>query len=381
MSKKVITSEFVSYGHPDKIADQISDAILDAFLIFDTNVRTGIEVMVKDNVVVLGGEVNSKAHVDYDNIVRSVFSKLNFPKSHHLNPENIKIINLIGQQSPEIHNGVDRGEDVIGAGDQGFVVGFATNETPEFMPLGYYIAKKICQYVSSGIGEDFGPDVKSQVVVEYDDDNNSSVIKSILVSSMHQCSIDDARRIIRNAILNNWCGIDEKIFNKYIDGRIDITINPCGTWNIGGPISDCGVTGRKIVVDQYGGYCNVGGGAFSGKDMTKVDRSAAYMARYLAKNIVANGVADTAKVEIAYMIGVPEPVALNIELNRNEDKINAIKEFILSNVDITPSGIMKRFKHEVPRYEYVSAHGHFGDTLNDRLVYPWEITDLKIDIS
>lgn len=379
MSKKVITSEFVSYGHPDKIADQISDAILDAFIVLDPKVRTGIEVMVKDNVVVLGGEVNSTEHIDYDDVVRKVFSRIKFPESHHLNPENIKIINLIGKQSNEIHSGVDKDEDTIGAGDQGFAVGFASNETSEFMPLGHYIAKKICQCVSSGLGKDFGPDVKSQVVVEYDGDDVR--ITSILVSSMHQCSIDDARRTIRNAILNNWCGIEEKVFNKYIDGRIDIIINPCGTWNIGGPISDCGVTGRKIVVDQYGGYCNVGGGSYSGKEMTKVDRSASYMARYLAKNIVANGIADTAKVEIAYMIGVPNPVALNVELNRNNDKAEAIKDFIKKNVDLTPCGIMRRFNHSVPRYEHLARYGHFGDSTGDYVNYPWEITDLKIEIS
>ena len=376
---KVITSEYVSYGHPDKIADQISDALLDEFLKQDPNARTGIETMVKDNIVVLGGEVNSTAHIDYDKVVRSVYDKIKFPKSHGLNPENIKVVNLIGKQSEEIHSGVDKENDDIGAGDQGFVVGFASNETPEYLPLGYYIAKKICQFVADKLGDSFGPDVKSQVVVEYDGKDVN--ISSILVSSMHQCPLDIARITIKDAILNNDCGIDDKIFDKYINSGTGIVINPCGTWNIGGPISDCGVTGRKIVVDQYGGYCNVGGGAYSGKEMTKVDRSASYMARYIAKNIVANGIADTAKVEIAYMIGVSKPVALNIELNRNNDKVEKIIEYINNNVDITPSGIMKRFNYAYPRYEYLARNGHYGDNTNDYLHYTWEITDLKIDIS
>ena len=333
---KVITSEYVSFGHPDKLADQIADAILDNLIEQDKKTRAGIEVLVKDNVVVLGGELTTNAVVNYDSIVRDVFYDVNYPESHGLKPEQIKVINLIGKQSQEIHQGVDRSETVIGAGDQGFCVGYASNETDCYMPLGHYLAKTICNYVSKCKG--LGPDTKSQVVVGYDDDEQPTVL-SILVSTMHNndFSLSDVRHIVENAITSNICNMDANVYEKYIkDKDIQVDVNPCGSWNIGGPVSDCGVTGRKIVVDQFGGYANVGGGAFSGKDFTKVDRSAAYMARYLAKNIVAAGIADNAKVELAYMIGVPEPCAINIELNRNQELACELKDWILNNVDTTP---------------------------------------------
>ena len=257
---KLVTSEFVSYGHPDKIADQIADAILDAYLAVDKNVRTGIEVMVKDNIVVLGGEINSTATINYDTVVRSVFKNLNFPLNHHLTPSEIKIINLIGKQSEEIHSGVDK-VDEVSAGDQGFMVGYATNETSVYMPLGHYIAKKICNYVANC--SQLGPDTKSQVIIEYDKNNKAISIHSILVSTMHQCSLEVCRERVTNAIMNNLVGLDKDIYEKFIkDKNVKIDVNPCGSWQIGGPISDCGITGRKLVVDSYGGYCNIGGGAF-----------------------------------------------------------------------------------------------------------------------
>lgn len=381
MCKKTITSEYVSYGHPDKIADQISDAILDAYLEKDKNCRTGIEVMVKDNVVILGGEVNSTATINYDEIVRNVFKNLPFSKIHHLSPSEIKIINLIGKQSTEIHNGVDKGKGIIGAGDQGFMVGYASNETYTYMPLGHYLAKKICQYIAS-LTPLYGPDTKSQVTVEYDEDNTPRV-KHILISTMHQNSLDNCRNDITKYIINNEINISQYIFDNYIKNNNDLVIdvNPCGEWRTGGPVSDCGVTGRKIVVDAYGGYCNVGGGAFSGKDLTKVDRSAAYMCRYLAKNIVATGICNTAKVELSYMIGIPEPSAINIELDINNDKSDKIIEWIKSHIDLTPKGIIERFEGFYPRYYNTAKNGHYGYNVDGNkeleTLYPWE----KIDIA
>ena len=326
--------------------------------------------------------MTTNAEVNYDKIVRGVFADVNYPASHGLKPEQIKVINLIGKQSQEIHQGVDRSETIIGAGDQGFCVGYASNETNCYMPLGHYLAKTICNYVSTY--NNLGPDVKSQVVVGYDNDEQPTVL-SILVSTMYDkgLSLLVVRRIVEDAIVFNYSNMDVDVYEKYIkDKYIKIDINPCGSWHTGGPVSDCGVTGRKIVVDQFGGYANVGGGAFSGKDFTKVDRSGAYMARYLAKNIVAAGIADNAKVELAYMIGVPEPCALNIELNRNQERVCELKEWILKNVDTTPYGIIKRFDGFYPRNYHLARNGHYGQTDGSMLwevnkkYYPWEMTDL-----
>lgn len=383
MINKTNVSEFVSYGHPDKIADQIADAILDEYLKLDRNTRAGIEVMIKDNVVVLGGEISSKATVNYDTIVRYVFNDIKFPDNHHLNPDNIKIINLIGKQSPEIHQGVDKSETVIGAGDQGFMVGYASNETETFMPLGHYIAKKLCQYVCDYKAVRLGPDTKTQVIVDYDNKGIAKVA-SILVSTMHQCDLKIAREEIEKIINSNMMNIEKSIFEKYIKNKdVKIDINPCGSWKIGGPISDCGVTGRKLVVDQYGGYCNIGGGAYSGKCMSKVDRSAAYMARYLAKNIVASGICSTAKVELSYMIGVPEPSSINIEMDRNQDDAYIIKEWIRKNIDLTPYGIINKFDGYCPRYYNTAKNGHYGVIVNNNeteKLYPWEKLDIHKDI-
>lgn len=385
MSKKVIASEFVSSGHPDKIADVISDALLDEYLKVDKDTRAGIEVMVKDNVVVLGGEVSSLAKIDYDTVIRKIYNNYNFPSSHNLKGKDIKIINLIGKQSPEIHSGVDKSDTEIGAGDQGFVVGFASNDTDVYMPLGHYLAKKICQYVSSQREYELGPDTKAQVIIERDTDTNENVVKSILVSTMHQCDLETCQSFVKKSILFNKVGIDNDLFIKYIAGKdIKIDVNPCGSWQIGGPVSDCGVTGRKLVVDQYGGYSNIGGGNLSGKDQSKIDRSAAYMARYLAKNIVATKIANTAKVEISYMIGVCEPCSLNIELDTNNDKVEALKNWIKENIDLTPYGIMKRMNYAYARNAEVQYMGYYGYNVEDNSklsrMFPWEKLDLVEDL-
>lgn len=387
---KIITSEYVSYGHPDKVADQISDALLDLYLSKDANTRAGIETMIKDNIVVLGGEVKTNAIVDIEGDVRLVMDNVKYPDNHHLHGDDIKIINLIGKQSSEISNGVDKcGTDVIGAGDQGFVVGFASNETKEYLPLGTYIARQICNSVTMIDG--LGPDVKTQVCIEYG--GRKPKVKSIIVSTMHSedITVEAVRDIVKNIIITNRVDLtdvmDNEIHLEFIkDKDIEYYINVNGSWNIGGPISDCGLTGRKIVVDQYGGYCNVGGGSFSGKDMTKVDRSAAYMARYIAKNIVDAELADSAKVEISYIISDPNPCAIKVELkNPVETTLNdlstQIEKYIKERLDLTPNGIIKRFFPcgIKPIFYNLARNGHFGFNNIDEW-YPWEKTDFSDDL-
>ena len=387
---KIITSEYVSYGHPDKVADQVSDALLDEYLSQDSDTRAGIETMIKDNIVVVGGEVNTDAEINVEKIVRNVIDCVGYPDSHKLNGKDVKIINLIGEQSKEISRGVDRDDcDCIGAGDQGFVVGMANNETNEYIPLGVYIARQICKGVT--FVEGLGPDVKTQVCIEYG--ARVPKVKSIVVSTMHSDAFDveKVRRIVDNLIKTNKVGInnvmDDEVFLEYIkDKNIDYFINVNGEWVIGGPISDCGLTGRKIVADQYGGYCNVGGGAFSGKDMSKVDRSGAYMCRYLAKNIVDAGLADEAKVELSYVISEPQPCAIKVELKdthttliTNLDK--QVEMYIKEHVDLTPKGIIERFFPcgMNPIFFNTARNGHFGYN-DDETFYPWEKLDLSDDL-
>ena len=296
--KRTVVCEYVGFGHPDAVADQISDALLDEFLKQDPNTRAGIEVMVKDNIVVLGGEVKSQGKIDYDSTVRMVFDSLPYPANHHLSADEIKVMNLMGKQSSEISRGVDKEDGTVTAGDQGFVVAMASNETEDYMPLGMHIAKKICQYVAAQTELGFGPDCKSQVITVYDEKGHA-YIDSILVSTMQQGDLDADRKTIETMIRHNRMGFSDYVLTKYFlctTHKPKIIVNPNGEWRIGGSVSDCGITGRKIVVNQFGGYCPVGGGNFGGKDLSKIDRSAAYMCRYLAKNIVAAGISDTAKV-------------------------------------------------------------------------------------
>ena len=382
--KRTVVCEYVGFGHPDAVADQISDALLDEFLKQDPNTRAGIEVMVKDNIVVLGGEVKSKGKIDYDSTVRKVFDSLPYPANHHLSTDDIKVLNLIGKQSPEISRGVDKEDGTVAAGDQGFVVAMASNETEDYMPLGMHIAKRICQHVASQTALGFGPDCKSQVITVYDEKGHA-YIDSILVSTMHQGDLDAGRKTIETMIRHNRMGFSDYVLTKYFlctAHKPKIIVNPNGEWRIGGSVSDCGITGRKIVVNQFGGYCSVGGGNLNGKDMSKIDRSAAYMCRYLAKNIVAAGISDTAKVELSYMIGVPQPSSINIELNRSQDLAGDIIQWIKENVDLSPSGIIKRFDGGSPRYYNTALHGHYGKTdeemknVETAKLYPWEKTDL-----
>ena len=387
--KRTVVCEYVGFGHPDAVADQVSDALLDEFLKQDPNTRAGIEVMVKDNIVVLGGEVKSLGKIDYDSTVRKVFGSLPYPANHHLSADEIKVINLIGKQSPEISRGVDKEDGTVAAGDQGFVVAMASNETEDYMPLGMHVAKKVCQYVASQTVLGFGPDCKSQVITVYDEKGHA-YIDSILVSTMHQGDLDADRKTIETMIRHNRMGFSQYVLAKYFLCTVHkpkIIVNPNGEWRIGGSVSDCGMTGRKIVVNQFGGYCPVGGGNLHGKDMSKVDRSAAYMCRYLAKNIVAAGLAATAKVELSYMIGRAQPSSVYVQLTGSDYNADDVTEWIKANIDLSPSGIIRRFDGGYPRNLHTARYGHYGKTdkeMEDKAIariYPWERTDIANDLA
>jgi S-adenosylmethionine synthetase len=367
---KLITSESCAFGHPDKIADQISDALLDAFLEKDPNTKAGIEVMVKDNCVVLGGEIKTDANIDYHTVVKKAVKEIGFSKEHGFNEDIITIINLIGKQSPEINKAVELSDDNITAGDQGFMVGYATNETPNYMPLGMYIAKLIVDWVVEQAY--FGNDAKSQITIEEDTITGKKRIHTILVSTIHSefVELEIVRDFIEKNILSNSMFLDDKTFNM-IDKNTKIVVNPAGRWTVGGPVSDAGLTGRKIIVDQYGAYTPVGGGAFSGKDASKVDRSGAYLCRYIAKNIVKSGITNRCKIELAYMIGIAEPASINIDTYGEGDEellLRIIKELF----PLTPSEIINHFGLNRPIYYQTARYGHFG--LPNR---PWEETDLS----
>ena len=374
---KVITSEYVSFGHPDKLADQIADAILDELLKQDKNTRSGIEVLVKDNVVVLGGEVRTTAIVNYDAVVKRVFEDVHYPASHGLKPEQIKVINLIGKQSIEIHQGVDKSETNIGAGDQGFCVGYASNETSGYMPLAISIAHKLVREATlqrkSGAFKHARPDMKSQVTIDYTDPSHVR-IDTILMSVQHDDGID-LKAFKQYAVEN----IMKKVAESFgLNTDFKVFFNPTGLFVIGGPTGDTGVTGRKIIVDTYGGTCEHGGGAFSGKDPTKVDRSAAYMARYIAKNLVAAGIANRLRVQLSYAIGVNEPLSINVRTYKTSKYSDDLILSIVRKVfDCRPGMIIKHFNLTEPSFKYheLTNYGHFG---RPDLDLPWEKLD-KVD--
>jgi S-adenosylmethionine synthetase len=363
----------VSYGHPDKISDQISDLLLDAYLEKDENSRVAIETMVKDNIVIVSGEVKSNAIIDVDPLIRNMVKEIGYcDPEHGFYYKNLTIMNLIGKQSNEINNAVVLENDIT-AGDQGFMIGFATNETEEYMPIGMYVSRKIVNHVISITG--FGPDAKSQTTVEVDSNDNVTRIHTILVSVCHksEISVEDVRERIVFEINNNSMNLEKRIFDLF-DNNLIIVVNPAGSWNVGGPVSDCGLTGRKIVVDQYGPYCPVGGGAFSGKDSSKVDRSGAYLARYIAKNIVASGIAKKCKVEIAYMIGVAEPASLSIDTYGAADDEKLLK-IVKMLFPLRPKQIIEKLNLKKPIYQQTAKYGHFGHK-----EYTWEQLDKANDI-
>ncbi|MCD5534064.1 methionine adenosyltransferase [Lactobacillus delbrueckii] len=385
MEKHLFTSESVSEGHPDKVADQISDAILDAVLAQDPQAHVACETSVTTGLVLLFGEISTTANVDYQQVARKTIREIGYNDPDlGFDADNCAALVALDKQSPDIAGGVDealevRGEDdsdeldQIGAGDQGLMFGFAINETPELMPLPVSLAhrlmRKVAQLRKEGTFPWLRPDAKAQVTVEYDDAGKPKRVDTVVIST--QTSPDVTNEEIRVAMVHDV--IKEVIPDKFLDDDTKYLINPSGRFVIGGPKGDAGLTGRKIIVDTYGGYARHGGGAFSGKDATKVDRSASYAARYVAKNIVAAGLADRCEVQLAYAIGVAHPVSIMIDTagtGKVSDQL--LTEAVRANFDLRPAGIIKMLDLRRPIYKQTAAYGHFGRTDVD---LPWEKTD------
>jgi S-adenosylmethionine synthetase len=360
----------VTEGHPDKIADQVSDAILDACLEQDPYSRVAAETLTATGLVVIAGEITTKAYVDFQSLVRGVVASIGYDNATYgFDSNTCAVISTINKQSGDIAQGVDIG----GAGDQGMMFGYASNETPELMPAPISLAHKLCRQLTavrkSGKLPYLRPDGKSQVTVEYDENGKPARIDAVVISSQHSESVtneelhaDILKYVIQAVLPAAW-----------LDEHTKYHINPTGRFVIGGPMGDTGLTGRKIIVDTYGGAGRHGGGAFSGKDPTKVDRSAAYMARYIAKNIVAAGLADRAEVALAYAIGVADPVSVRVD-TFGTGKIGETKltELVRKNFSLTPKGIIESLNLRRPIYQKTAAYGHFGRTEPE---FTWEATD------
>lgn len=366
----LFTSESVTEGHPDKIADQVSDAILDACLEQDPYSRVAAETLTATGLVVIAGEITTKAYVDFQSLVRGVVASIGYDNAlYGFDSNTCAVISTINKQSGDIAQGVDTG----GAGDQGMMFGYATNETPELMPAAISLAHKLTHRLTevrkSGKLPYLRPDGKSQVTVEYDENGNPSRIDAVVISTQHADTVGNEE--LHADILKHV--IQAVLPGKWLDEHTKYHINPTGRFVIGGPMGDTGLTGRKIIVDTYGGAGRHGGGAFSGKDPTKVDRSAAYMARYIAKNIVAAGLADKAEVQLAYAIGVAEPVSVLVD-TFGTGKLSASKltELVRKNFSLNPKGIIESLNLRRPIYQKTAAYGHFGRTEPE---FTWEATD------
>jgi S-adenosylmethionine synthetase len=373
MTKKFITSESVTEGHPDKICDQISDAILDAYLLKDKDARVAVETLVTTGSVHIAGEVTSKYSLDIQKIVRETLRRIGYTNPKFgIDADDAGIWVSLHKQSPDIALGVSSNKKEQGAGDQGIMYGFASNETKEFMPLPIILAHKLTQKMAEvrkkNIIPYLGPDGKSQVTIEYED-NIPKRIESLVIAQQHTEEIEESelkKRILKE-VINPVC-------KDLIDEKTKIFINSTGKFIIGGPEGDTGVTGRKIMVDSYGGIGRHGGGAFSGKDPSKVDRSGAYAARYIAKNIVASGLADKCEIQISYSIGVANPVGLNVEcFNTNKISEEKILYLIKKLFPLKPKEIIERLNLKRPIYKKTSAYGHFGRELPE---FTWEKLDM-----
>lgn len=368
----LFTSESVSEGHPDKICDQISDAILDALLKDDPSSRVACETFVTTGLVLIGGEITTKAYVEFQDVARNVIRDIGYTKAEYkFDAESCSIISTIHRQSPDIARGVDKG----GAGDQGMMFGYACNETREFMPMpilfAHKLVKKLAQVRRNGSSPMpyLRPDAKSQVTIEYEGKRPKRV-HTIIISTQHDAHVSQKR--IRSDVIEHV--IKSVIPAEFLDRKTVVHVNPTGKFEVGGPHGDSGLTGRKIIVDTYGGRAPHGGGSFSGKDPTKVDRSAAYAARYLAKNVVAAHLADECLIQIAYAIGVAEPVSIYVNTHGTGKFPDAkLSKIIAKSMDLTPRGIIKHLNLLRPIYRKTAAYGHFGRKEKE---FTWEKVDL-----
>ncbi|MFT9820250.1 methionine adenosyltransferase [Lysinibacillus sp. NPDC056185] len=385
-NRRLFTSESVTEGHPDKICDQISDAILDAILAEDPNARVACETTVTTGLALVAGEITTSTYVDIKGIVRDTVAEIGYTRGKYgFDAENLAVLVAIGEQSPDIAQGVDQALEAregsmtdadieaIGAGDQGLMFGYACNETPELMPLPISLAHKLARRLTgvrkSGELAYLRPDGKTQVTVEYDENNVPVRVDTIVISTQHdeEATLEQIQADLKEFV------IAPVVPSELLDADTKYFINPTGRFVIGGPKGDAGLTGRKIIVDTYGGYARHGGGAFSGKDATKVDRSAAYAARYVAKNIVAAGLADRAEVQLAYAIGVAQPVSIAVDtFGTGKVTESEIVKWVRELFDLRPAGIIKMLNLRRPIYKQTAAYGHFGRT---DLNVPWEQTD------
>lgn len=384
MPKRFVTSESVTEGHPDKMADQVSDAILDAMLAKDPEARVACETLVTTGLAFVAGEITTKCYVDIPTVVRETISEIGYTRAKFgFDSETCAVVTSIQEQSPDIAIGVDRALEarsgvesdvysLVGAGDQGLMFGYACNETPELMPLSVMLAHKLARRLAA-VRKDgelpyLRPDGKTQVIVEYDDDAPVRV-HTVLVSAQHHPDID--LPTVREDILTKV--IRSVIPRNLLDGDTRFLVNPTGRFVVGGPQADTGLTGRKIIVDTYGGVARHGGGCFSGKDPTKVDRSACYALRYVAKNIVAAGLADRCEVQVSYAIGVARPLSVSVEtFGTGKVPEERLIELIKKHFDLRPAAIIVNFDLRRPIYKQTAAYGHFGRTDLD---VPWERTD------
>ncbi len=378
---RVFTSESVTEGHPDKICDQISDAVLDAILAQDPQARVACDTVCTTGMVLVMGEISTACYVDIPAIVRKTVCNIGYDRPEYgFDGNSCAVLTSIDEQSPDIAQGVDcaleargGGEGDTGAGDQGMMFGYACDETPELMPapiaFAHRLSRRLAEVRKSGLLPWLRPDGKTQVTVEYDADGAAHRVDTVVVSTQHAADVDN--ETIRAAILEQV--IRAVIPAPLLDAETKYFVNPSGRFVIGGPVGDSGMTGRKIIVDTYGGYASHGGGAFSGKDSTKVDRSAAYMARYIAKNIVAAGLARRCQIELAYAIGVARPVSVRVDsFGTGALSDAALGELILREFDLRPAKIIERLGLRRPIYAQTAAYGHFGRTDVD---LPWERLD------
>ena len=369
----LFTSESVSEGHPDKVCDAISDGVLDAIFKQDPNARVACETMVTTGLVVVGGEVTTTAYVDVHDVIRKTIKEIGYTKAEYkFDADSCGILNAIHSQSPDIAMGVDKG----GAGDQGIMFGYACDQTPELMPMPIVYAHKLVKKLADIRKKNLKlmpylrPDAKSQVTIEYDNNNTPLRVDAVVISTQHDGDVSQKK--IQEDVIEHV--IKKVIPAKYLDKKTKYYVNPTGRFEIGGPHGDSGLTGRKIIVDTYGGWAPHGGGAFSGKDPSKVDRSATYAARHIAKNVVAAKLAKECLVQVAYAIGVAQPVSVYVN-TRGTGVIpdGLLGEYINQEVDLTPRGIIERLKLRRPIYQKTSSYGHFGRNDKD---FTWEQLDL-----